>query len=978
MRISILRVHYFAVHFELIKLRSINSTSNSTKHNMVTHTEIEVETVHPDHDDEFTEEQVHNGRGDPLPTSDQTEEGTGPSAFSEDIGHEEGDSGNEEDQGLYPQGEPTSSSQTSSYSFNQQEDGPSEVNEPIDLQEAYRALDRQDEGRRAQTPGSGLRHGIHFDDVTPSWYRRRSGRQVDPLIAANTNARRMSLETFQSPIPTPPSVSRARGFEFDMRSDPFGHLARDPVAYSVRLPIRGARGYDTPRPNQGNDINISDPTPNPNRVSNEDAPEEAAKPMSTSMEPEANVSWWDKAKSSIKMGIPDSTIRGSSKKASVTSKKSSSSGNQTSTSTSTSNPTSTSKSRLKPPPMKATAPSGSGNGGGPGPCPRCGGPHVLADCPANVRPAPGIVCQLCGGNHPTLRCPQYRRPTPPQSGHAPQPVPAPAPAPAPTPPHQPRPGPVCMICGGPHASANCPHIGLQNSARACIHCGSTAHASDQCPTLINNRRQNQVQVNGRNLTIRNQPTDIHTFAPRKVWNKYTRWQLTADERIAFDKAASGYVLSKGNKFKIHSRLDKDDDILEHLYNLNLQVRSMQRHLSKYDIDDVFEIVIPVDLVNTPEIGPVRYNLFDDFPKLTSEIVAQSNAWYMRWINEDFISDHMDLSFTCFSVNSEDTVYNKSLEEYETFHPMQRGGPLLAVILLKKIYNASEPHLDHMKLKVKQLKINKLKHEDVDHAVSLVDAAYRMFVSSSTPSTPRVPPDWSKDLLAVFQTTSVSDFNKVFKDETTEVLRVSDKTGNPPVWPTHQSIINLATRNYHRLKATGEWDVPANRKSKSYLTSIDMAVELAPNTPLAMLQQQNDRMSKIECWNCGRKGHGVNDCPEPRNQAKIDRARQAFRNRRNGPNPSRPPSQNPNRRSNRPPPRYKKQNGMHMVLNRNGVYVLDQHRLALERRAAPPDARARPSPAAPQRQRGPRAPQANVARDLAGSLRSVQDSLRAAL
>jgi hypothetical protein len=40
---------------------------------------------------------------------------------------------------------------------------------------------------------------------------------------------------------------------------------------------------------------------------------------------------------------------------------------------------------------------------------------------------------------------------------------------------------------------------------------------------------------------------------------------------------------------------------------------------------------------------------------------------------------------------------------------------------------------------------------------------------------------------------------------------------------------------------------------------------------------------ITCWNCGKPGHDLCLCPEPRNQDCIDKARAAFRKSKNSQN-----------------------------------------------------------------------------------------------
>jgi hypothetical protein len=136
--------------------------------------------------------------------------------------------------------------------------------------------------------------------------------------------------------------------------------------------------------------------------------------------------------------------------------------------------------------------------------------------------------------------------------------------------------------------------------------------------------------------------------------------------------------------------------------------------------------------------------------------------------------------------------NKCLEEYEMFHPMQQGGPLILFLVLKKVHNASEQHLEHLKDKVEILKVSDLEGENVDTAVSLINAAYLIFISSSTATQSRVPPEWSKTLIQVFQTTTVPEFNQIFKDEEKDARRDADKNGGQPQWPTHEQLTRLAT------------------------------------------------------------------------------------------------------------------------------------------------------------------------------------------
>ena len=448
----------------------------------------------------------------------------------------------------------------------------------------------------------------------------------------------------------------------------------------------------------------------------------------------------------------------------------------------------------------------------------------------------------------------------------------------------------------------------------CSLCQHKPHAPD-CPRRLNTsdkvvqstsstsgfkmvRDKTSIYIDGRHYITRSRPIPVDTFNRGRTWDKFQRHLLSGEDKTLFKDKASGYVLSKTNKLKVVSRLNKDDNILDNVHNLQHQIKSLLDHAIDYDIATTLTIVIPKDLKHSPDIESVKYNLFQDYPKLTAQIVANSNAYYNRWVDHDFISEDMAYLHKLAKNNSDDTLFNKCLEEYEKFHPMQQGGPLIFMLLLHKLHNASEQYLDHLKNKVENLKISKLQGEDVDKAVSLLNAAYKTFESISTKSHNRIPVDWSKNLCKIFQTTSVSEFNKTFEEEERAVRRTSDKDGIQPIWPTHDQLTSQATATYDRLKQSGHWDVPRSSRAKAY------AVERT----VALQAQQDHR----ECWNCGSKSHLLPECPVKYDQARVDKARQKFRQMLN------------NKRVKQDyKPKFRKFNGKSMVLNKKGVYVLDQ-------------------------------------------------------
>ena len=260
---------------------------------------------------------------------------------------------------------------------------------------------------------------------------------------------------------------------------------------------------------------------------------------------------------------------------------------------------------------------------------------------------------------------------------------------------------------------------------------------------------------------------------------------------------------------------------------------------------------------------------------------------------------MTLTFQFLKNNTSDDLFTLCKSEYDEFNPMQKGGPLMLFLILKRIAHSSETAITHVMAEFKKLKISTIKGEDIEEVVAMIKSLHQLMLGASTPTHSYVPQDFPKLILEVLQTSSVKKFNAVFKDELELCRRASDKAGGIPDWPEVNDITNLATATYNRLKS--EWNVPGGGRA---LTG-----------------------STFKCWNCN------TDCgarkPEqckakPYNEAVTARNRKAFydqrdANRRNGqtgqPNAS---SRAPLRKTGSTG----KFKGKPLIKNKNGVYVLD--------------------------------------------------------
>ena len=416
----------------------------------------------------------------------------------------------------------------------------------------------------------------------------------------------------------------------------------------------------------------------------------------------------------------------------------------------------------------------------------------------------------------------------------------------------------CSTCGQVHPPGQCPDNNDRIHPVECRHCGKASHDSKSCPTLPANYGSQVTRViNGRRLQVRDHGLRENEFTGRQCWNKFLRWKLTSEDRIAFDRAASGYVLAKSNKLCIVQIATNDQDILHNLLNTHNQLRSLKAHVNEYDIGDVFTVVLPIE--DTSALYSKQYDLFVDYAKITPAMVALSNRYYNMWIDESFIPENLNLTYTLIKNNMDEVLYGQCLEEYEKYSDICRGGPLLFIICIHKINKVNAQYRDNMWTRVKQLEIRKVQGEDVNHVVSLLNAAYATFhaVSTDKDGMSCVPQDWSEQVIKILQTSSVSKFNEIFEHEEELANRAAARTLGHTVWPTHDELMTLASRQYERFKQANEWHVSKAVSKKEYLSQTSGIRDL----------------SKAKCDNCGKTGHLSPACTQPKDPERCARNRQ---------------------------------------------------------------------------------------------------------
>jgi hypothetical protein len=138
------------------------------------------------------------------------------------------------------------------------------------------------------------------------------------------------------------------------------------------------------------------------------------------------------------------------------------------------------------------------------------------------------------------------------------------------------------------------------------------------------------------------------------------------------------------------------------------------------------------------------------------------------------------------------------------------------------------------------------------------------------------------LVNVYQTTSITEFNKLFELTKLDIRRAPSLVSrdvfavqhhlfqNSPVLMLHlqdqlksecSSLHGMADAEYVHMKYSGQWTLPKGHGDNAALITVKPL-------PKAVLQAG-------VCWNCSKEGHHLGECKKPRDNRRIDANKTAF-------------------------------------------------------------------------------------------------------
>jgi Zinc knuckle len=288
--------------------------------------------------------------------------------------------------------------------------------------------------------------------------------------------------------------------------------------------------------------------------------------------------------------------------------------------------------------------------------------------------------------------------------------------------------------------------------------------------------------------------------------------------------------------------------------------------------------------------PLTLDLYRQYISIKVNVVALSNYVYSSWMDphqQPWHRENLKLTYEMLVNHTEHGLHVKIMELYDKFPPEYQGGPLYFKILMdlmvSDLQSVAEAVLHHMKA----YKIRDTKGEDVSKAVTLLRNG-----CDQLHSVHKLPTEMPLFVVKVFQTTSNSEFNKIFAHEELQIHRNPyEDTKDAFAIPGHlyqnpgaimvriqdeikgrcDLYFGQANQHYTRLSYNGQWRVPRGNGDPTAL----MASTGSDSKRPCIILKAAVLLADDTCWNCGEKGHRLTDCPHPKHEKQIEANRKAY-------------------------------------------------------------------------------------------------------
>ena len=328
------------------------------------------------------------------------------------------------------------------------------------------------------------------------------------------------------------------------------------------------------------------------------------------------------------------------------------------------------------------------------------------------------------------------------------------------------------------------------------------------------------------LTTGRSNAEINRVLPKL--RQEERDQLTETELMKIQAMA---VAPLTEKFSL-PKYKTDKDLLQSTYDINQQINDFLRRLQYYDMVDAFKILNPLDHtsaeITSPRLqmdaasNPVTVELTQNFTSLDDHRI-QLHVYFLRKYGQSYDLQNLDWSRELLENSCDIDLREKVDEKLQKLPTGLISGPLYFFHMIELIMDTSETVANTIVTRLENLHLNQTEGENVLMVVSLLRGAIKRLSSVN-----RLPQDINSKILQVFQTTSVQDFNDIFKYMST-ASKLKQQTF------TTEEILNVAESNYTEFSSNGKWTGISSRHS-TFISS------------------------NVVCHGCGGQGHVIRDCP----------------------------------------------------------------------------------------------------------------------
>ena len=297
--------------------------------------------------------------------------------------------------------------------------------------------------------------------------------------------------------------------------------------------------------------------------------------------------------------------------------------------------------------------------------------------------------------------------------------------------------------------------------------------------------------------------------------------------------------------------------IQEIFVSNIEkVEQARLRAEQYDMMDIFLVPSirdkdapkPSDMFNQD-----GKNMFVHWDSMSWKTVCLWQKAINKWAGDaDRISNRWAQDFLYKS--STQDLRERVDSQYKALPAIYKGGVTYLFLMLKIMFHISRDTINALKKYLKLFEekgLRRIRGENVVIAEKEINA-----VCSRLSEVNALPDETVVDVLTGLTNCSVPEFTKLF-DYLLQGARVNaldmngDLTGDDTLTQI-KNIMSKAVDAYHALCTAGKWFV------------------------------HSGRANVVICWNCGKEGHGCDDCKFPKNQEKIDENKKKFWENRDKP------------------------------------------------------------------------------------------------